>query len=310
MARHHQVSDDDITQALKAFGIRADSWKHISSGDVNTSYVIMLEGGLLYTLSFLNRKVRNPDQLYDILTYTAAERIPVPTPIPTRKGETFLTQGDNRIMLKSFIQGRCDRILPAEEMREAGSMLARIHELRPIEALEPVSFRGLEPAQLDEIAALTTADYSEWLRTSISTTDYMEDSDLPRGFAHGDFWSDNLVVTDTGLAVLDWDNAALDILVFDIAFALAGLLQDSSGILDRQRLDDFLNGYQSVRKLTDAEKETLPDALLRASALISGHRFYRHHILFPDPALHDPVKYGRYEETIYIGEAGRSLSFI
>jgi len=305
MAQHHQVSDTEIFNIIKEFDIEADNWQHISAGDTNTSYLLSDAGqDPSHILTLLNQKVMNPARLRAIIAHVAVNGVNVAVPLLTKAGEPYFSYDEQRAMVKPFVAGSCSNRLPADKMIDAGALLARIHSLPLTSQLERCNSRGLEINQLAEIASLASNDYSQWLQASLSATDYIEEAQVPQGFVHGDFWSDNIVVTpENQLVAIDWDNAAVGSFIYDIAFALNGLLQDGTQVLDRPRLDSFFAGYESVRVLTPEEKKTFPDALLRASALISGRRFYRHYIRFPDPSYHDPEKYGKYAETMFIGQA-------
>jgi len=337
MAKHHQVSDYDISLVMEQFAVDADRWQHITSGDTNTSYILSKEKEPLYILSFLGRRAMDPSKLWNALAHVEANGIKAPVPRLTPSGETHLAYKGHLVVIKPFIRGECNRILPPNRMAEAGVLLGQIHSLAPLPELREwghkrllldrwsarigsaclallhkrEELQGLLPKRLIGIIDLTSREYSEWLRESIKITNHIDKMELPQGFIHGDFWSDNIVCAEDGqLVAIDWDNAGWGSFIYDIAFALNGLLQNDTGILDKKRLNDFLEGYESIRPLAEKEKKILPDALLRAAAFISVGRLYRHHILNPEPACHDPQKYGKYEETVYIGQAAKSLRFM
>ncbi len=95
----------------------------------------------------------------------------------------------------------------------------------------------------------------------------------PRGLCHGDFAPQNLLLRPDGqLAVLDWDLADLQPLVWDLARALdvfavrwSPRAADPPQI-DWPRLRALLDGYQQVRPLLPDERAVLP-ILIAASRL-------------------------------------------
>lgn len=106
----------------------------------------------------------------------------------------------------------------------------------------------------------------------------------PYGLVHGDCFPDNLVITDRGdLALLDWETATRDLLILDLGMAIVGLCR-TDGQLRPDCADSLLDGYETVRRLTDDERRQLPNAVRYTSIVIAYHRYLRHHIVHPDPA--------------------------
>ncbi len=87
----------------------------------------------------------------------------------------------------------------------------------------------------------------------------------PIGLCHGDFGFQNLRLQPDGtLAVLDWDLADRQPLVWDLARALDLLAvrwpqrAEEPPLLDRPKVRAFLAGYEAVRPLTPPERAALP----------------------------------------------------
>lgn len=98
-------------------------------------------------------------------------------------------------------------------------------------------------------------------------------ADCPRGLCHGDFAPQNLLLQDDGtLAVLDWDLADVQPLVWDLARTLdlfAVRWPPRAGDppeIDWPRLRALRAGYEAVRPLNAAERVALP-LLIAASRL-------------------------------------------
>ena len=73
--------------------------------------------------------------------------------------------------------------------------------------------------------------------------------------------------------------------------AAVGLAQDQ-GRLSPDRLHLLAMGYSEVRPLSPDDLAELPTQIAHAALIIAFHRFYRHHVRFPDPAkagLHLPL---------------------
>jgi homoserine kinase type II len=90
--------------------------------------------------------------------------------------------------------------------------------------------------------------------------------DLPSGVIHGDLFADNILFEgDEVTGIIDFYYAHDAAYASDIAVSLnaqAVLL----GKDDRERMQAFLEGYESLRPLSEAEQKALP-VLLRLGAL-------------------------------------------
>ena len=94
--------------------------------------------------------------------------------------------------------------------------------------------------------------------------------DLPKSTIHGDLFRDNvLFLNEKRPSFIDFYYACEEVLVFDIAIALNDWCIDADGAIDKNKLKEFIEGYETERPLTKEERVYMPVAL-RWAAL----RFY------------------------------------
>ena len=94
--------------------------------------------------------------------------------------------------------------------------------------------------------------------------------DLPKSTIHGDLFRDNvLFLNEKRPSFIDFYYACEEVLVFDIAIALNDWCIDADGAIDKNKLKEFIGGYETERPLTKEERVYMPVAL-RWAAL----RFY------------------------------------
>lgn len=80
---------------------------------------------------------------------------------------------------------------------------------------------------------------------------------LPRGICHGDAWRANARLSDDTIAFFDFDDCGIGPLMIDLGTQAWHLLHDNRADATA-RTACFVNGYDSVRRLTTEEREALP----------------------------------------------------
>ena len=96
------------------------------------------------------------------------------------------------------------------------------------------------------------------------------------GLIHFDFELDNVIWTDLGAEIIDFDESAWYWFVADIAVALRDVFEDDPDNVDltNDRLRRFVAGYRKVRKLAEEDLELLP-LYLRLHNMLSFAKLYR-----------------------------------
>jgi len=89
-----------------------------------------------------------------------------------------------------------------------------------------------------------------------------ENSELPKGFIHADLFPDNsLFVEDELSGIIDFYAGGSDYWVYDLAVCIMAWCQNDKHQIDNKFKEALLQGYQTERKLSEAESKTLPDFL-------------------------------------------------
>ena len=87
------------------------------------------------------------------------------------------------------------------------------------------------------------------------------DTDLPSGIIHADLFKDNVLLNGDQVAgFIDFYYACNGSFVYDIAIAINDWARTANNHIDPTLQHAFLNGYQSIRRLTPAEQDYLPTA--------------------------------------------------
>lgn len=280
MAVYTQVSDEALAAFLAEYDLGAPlSFKGIAEGVENSNYYLETEKGR-YILTLFEKRVNAADLPFFIglKQHLAAKGFPCPEPIAARDSETLRTLEGRPALIVSFLEGLSPRRPNVAQCRALGEGMARMHAA--LADFDMVRANDLGPADWPRLWAGRAAD-AEALQPGLAAR-IEEDLaaivaakpaslDLPRGTIHADLFPDNaFFLGDTFSGVIDFYFACTDALVYDLAVCLNAWAFEDGG---RDSIDynfskgaALIAGYESVRKLTPAEREALP-ILCRGAAL-------------------------------------------
>ncbi len=175
----------------------------------------------------------------------------------------------------SCLSGKVKDSLNEAQLKSAGETMARLHlagnhfkEIRD----NPTGFDWLEE-KINAMRNDVEVTYGEGAMALLDDellwqSEHVEGNmdSLPSGLIHGDYFIDNILYQgDVVSGVIDFYYAHTAPYVMDVAIAV-NALAIQPGEQDKQRMQIFLDSYQSVRAFEPAELEAL-SGLLRLGAL-------------------------------------------
>ena len=267
----------------------------IAEGVENTNYRLVTDRGA-YVLTLFEGRT-DPSALPFCLGLTrrlAAQGFPTPAPVADREGQLIGRLNDRAAAIVEWTPGAWKRQPSDKDQYRAGQVLALLH-------LDAADYEGVRdnpvgPRAWAELAARCDGVAKGEDRRMLEQMQRLlpdlarpwSDPALPRGPIHADYFPDNVLfavnehgATDVG-GVIDFYFACVDVLAYDLAIALSAWGFDAEGRPLPSALRAFQKGYESVRPLSDAERQALPD--LGAAAAVRFTLTRLHDRLFHDPA--------------------------
>jgi len=206
----------------------------------------------------------------DFLAHLSGNGLSVSAPVPLTDGTLYFSipapEGQRFVALFHWVDG--DLLGFSEKhqhYKKAGELIGGIHKLgvdfrpkteRPFDLAGKIrgplpKLRQMASHRPHDLAFFEAAADAICERLSV-----LEGEDLPTGFSHGDFHAGNACVTADGTVVLwDFDCCATDWLFHDVIFFEWGNHLVS---IDQAYSDSYIEGYESVRPLTEAERKHWP----------------------------------------------------
>lgn len=258
-------------EALEAFLARYETGKLVSAkgiaeGVSNSNFLVETETAR-YILTLYERRIDLSDLPWflALMEHLADSGQPVPRPIRDRRGEALQQLSGKAACLIQYLTGVSVSQPTVRQARAAGVALARLHLAGAGFAAERPNSLSLASWQetaaelgprLDEIEPGLAALVS----SRIEAVGRNWPADLPRGTIHADLFPDNvLMLGDRVTGLIDFYFACTDLLAYDLAVLHAAWCFPADGAAPLpEHSDALLEGYRSVRPLSDAESAAFP----------------------------------------------------
>lgn len=274
MAVYTDISEDDLKWFLTEYDAGTlKSYKGIAEGVENTNFLLHTSKDPLILTLYEKRVEKNDLPFFlGLMQHLAARGLSCPLPLPRNDGALLGHLSDRPAALITFLEGMWLRKPEARHCREVGRALARMHIAGEGFALtrpNALSVHGWQPlwdkseARADEVEKGLQAE----IRTELDFLSAHWPKDLPSGVIHADLFPDNVFFLGDELSgLIDFYFACNDLLAYDVSICLNAWCFEKDGAYNITKGMAMLEGYRSVRSLSDAELAALP-ILARGSAL-------------------------------------------
>ena len=277
MAVYTEVSDDDLKALASAYDFgEIVSCKGIAEGVENSNYMLQTTKGP-YILTLYEKRV-NPDELpffLGLMEHLARAGVQCPVPLKGRDGNALRTLCGRPAAIVSFLTGIWPRRITIDHCAGLGPALAGLHAAG--RSFNMTRANNLSLAGWRDLFSRTGAA-AENIERGLSVLISVEltalgkawpngASDLPAGVIHADLFPDNVFFLDGKCSgLIDFYFACNDFLAYDIAICLNAWCFEPGGDFNITKANRLLAGYETVRPLTPAEKNSLP-LLARGAAM-------------------------------------------
>ena len=303
MAVYTDVSEIELEAFLADYPAgRLLSYKGIAEGTENSNFLLHTTAGSFILTLYEKRVDRNDLPFFlGLMSHLAEKGVSCPLPVHRSDGSVIGTLAGRSAALITFLEGMWMRRPTAAHCREVGRALAALHLAGadfPLSRPNNLSVGGWKTlweasrARADEVepglAAEVDADFE--------LIDRNWPNGLPAGIIHADLFPDNVFFLGEKLSgLIDFYFACNDLYAYDLATCLNAWCFEKDFSFNLTKGKALLAGYQDVRPLDAAEKESLP-VLARGSALRFMLTRLYDWLTIPDGALvqkRDPVEYIR-----------------
>ena len=301
MAVYTKLEHQEVEQFLEQYNINNfKDYKGITEGVENTNYFIKTSQQD-YILTIYEKRVDENDLPFFIklLSSLSDNRFPCPKPIANKNNEKINKIKNKNAALVTFLNGQSKNKITSEECFEIGKITAQLHEITKkfdinrknnlsIENWESIFEKTIkQKIDLDESIIKKTKNYLNFLKDKWP-------KNLPQGIIHADLFPDNIFFTNNKVSgIIDFYFACNDFFAYEIAICINSLCFDNNSTFNMTKAKNLIDGYTSIRTLSEDEKKYLPILSMGAAMRFFLTRLYDfyHTDNKADVKIKDPFEY-------------------
>jgi len=235
----------------------------ITNGIENTNFLIETDINK-FILTIYEKRVCEKDLPFflNLMEYLSEKGINCPLPVHNRKGN-LITQLENKpAAIISFLNGKSVVKTTQKHCGLLGKELAKMHvalkdfPLKRNNSMSLFSWQTIFSQIKDRLYEITP-NLSNIIEKELEFLKKNWEFNIPRGIIHADLFPDNALFLGDKIGIIDFYNSCNDYFAYDIAICLNAWCFESDVSFNLTKSRAFLDGYNSVRKLTNNEKENL-----------------------------------------------------
>ncbi len=241
--------------------------KEIKEGIENTNYFIKTEKGS-FILTLYEKRVEEKDLPFFIglMKNLFDKRFPSPEPIINRNGSYISEILNKKAAVVSFLNGYSKKILNPNECYQVGLYSAKLHSItkdlsgKRENKLSVSSWRGIYNKVKRDCSTINK-NLPKIIEKNLDEIEKEWPKNIPSGIIHADLFPDNIFFKDAKLSgIIDYYFSCYDFYAFEIAICLNALCFEGKNenlSFNVTKAKKFINGYSSIRALTEEEKQSL-----------------------------------------------------
>ncbi len=263
------VSTAEAGALLERYSLgEAEALEGIAQGVENTNYFLTTTTGE-YVLTLFEHIPRADLPFYvGLMDHLAHRDVVCPAPMRMDTGELIAEVNGKPAVIVTRLAGAPVTRPDAHLCKRAGAILGALHVAAVDYDASLDNWRGAawRESFAQALAPKISRPQADLIAAENRYQAMHDDSVLPKGVIHGDFFHDNVLWDDEGTGgVIDFYFACDDALVYDVAIAVNDWCVNPDATLDPARAHAFVEGYESLRPLEEFEKSLWPVMLRRAA---------------------------------------------
>ena len=267
MAVYTKYHQKNIEEILSKYDLgKLDTFEGIKEGIENTNYFLSVNK-TKFILTVYEKRVKSEDLPFfsELMSSLNKANFKCPVPIVNRENNTLADYQGKKLMIVSFLEGKAKQSLSPNNCKSIGSEAAKLHDitknfkLKRKNDLSVKSWRNLFNSIKDKCSSIHK-DLPKLIEENLNDVEKNWPKNLPKGIIHADLFHDNIFFNkDKFSGIIDFYFSCEDFFALEIAICFNALCFDGSTnnlSFNVTKAKNFIEGYTSVKKITDQEKSS------------------------------------------------------
>ena len=276
MAVYTKISKKEIFNINQKFKVEnIINFKGIKQGIENTNYLLKSKNNKFILTIFEKRVFQKEipffmklmDQLNDL-------KINCPKPLKNKSGDYLIKIKNKTACIVSFLDGKDKKKLNIKNCFDIGKVVAQMHlssKKIKLYRKNSMGIKNLNPLfNSIKFKSKKFVNIEKFLNNNLRDIKKKWPKELPNGIIHGDLFIDNIFFKNNKLSgIIDFYFAANDYFMYEIAICVNALCFDkknSKFLINKKKVKNLIKGYESIRKISIKEKNSL-NILCRGAAM-------------------------------------------
>ena len=268
MAVYTKLDRNEINEIVLLYGLKnLQTFSPIEEGIENTNYIIIVDD-IKYILTIFEKRVKEQDLPFfcELISKLNKFGFKCPRPLINNKNNPISDYKNKKLTILTFIEGKSKKILDPTDCKLIGIETAKLHKLTASlsinrkNALSVNIWRKMFE-NIKENCANIHVDLPKLIESNLIDIEKNWPYELPGGIIHADLFSDNIIFKNNKVnGIIDFTFSCNDFYAFEIAICFNALCFDGSKdnlSFNVTKAKSFVDGYSSIRKLSDPEKKSI-----------------------------------------------------
>ena len=270
MSVYTNVLPHELDEFLENYSLgQLQQFVGISDGIENTNYFVTTSKGQYVLTLFEELSLQELPYFLELMALFAEANIPTAHPVKDNAGNYLRVLNDKPAALVKRLNGASVDLPNEKQCYAIGLQMARIHLASKAFKLERKSTRCVEWRTQTAERVMPKLDPEEQalLQQELAYHAATELGELPVSVIHADLFRDNALFIDDELTgIIDFYYAYNGFSIYDLAVTVNDWCVSDDAERDKQNAVALLQAYQTVRLITQEERDAWP-TMLRAAAL-------------------------------------------
>ena len=216
----------------------------------------------------LEKRVKTKDLPFfsELMTTLNKSNFKCPVPVTNNNKKAITEFNNKKLMIVTFLEGKAKSNLSPDNCKSVGIEVAKMHgitkdfNIKRQNDLSINSWRNLFDSVKDQCSKIHN-DLPRLIEENLKDVETNWPKNLPQGIIHADLFHDNIFFEKEKFSgIIDFYFSCNDFFAFEIAICFNALCFDGEKenlSFNVTKAKNFIDGYNSIRKITEIEKNSL-----------------------------------------------------